>query len=241
MYTCKVCGREYGTYRKLGGHSVSHVYQHVKLTELQRQVILGSLLGDMSIRKDSQNPRIDITHSINQTDYAMWKYSVLKNLVSTKPRIRFRTSAFNRETNNIHETIDFKTMSLPCLLPIYDLVRRSGGKYVSKSWLNEITDLVGLAVWYMDDGGFGDTRRNTYQITFYLGTMSFQECSTLQDWMIEKWDISSYINIRTSYEYPDSVNYMLRFSSKSNLRKFKELVEPHIVSSMRYKIDKVNC
>ena len=146
MYACKVCDKEYDTIQQLGGHSISHRYDHVMLTELQRQVILGSLLGDMSIRKDSQNPRIDVTHSTRQTEYAMWKYSILKNLVSTKPRIRFRMSTFGRENDKIHEEIDFKTMTLPCLLPIHKLVRGDGKKYVSKSWLNEIVNPIGLAV-----------------------------------------------------------------------------------------------
>lgn len=238
MYTCDVCGKEYDTLQQLGGHSICHKHQHTILTDTQRQVILGSLLGDMSISiyKDGWNPRLNISHSTTQKEYAMWKYSVLKNLIRTKPRIRFLGSGFGRESSKMYGRIDFETMAFPCLLPIHKLVRGDGKKHVSKSWLNEITDPMGLAVWYMDDGCLN----NKSQITFYLGSMSFNECSTLQDWMINKWDISSHINDKLLLEYPNSIYYTMSVSSKSNLRKFKELVEPYIIPSVRYKIDKLS-
>lgn len=240
MRTCIICGEEYTTGQGLHCHMRSHRHQHVMLTELQRQVILGSLLGDMSISMGygKRNPRLDILHSTKQTEYVMWKYDVLENLVGTKPSVISELTDFGSGYSKINYKMRFNTRLLPCLLPIYSLVRGDGNKYISKSWLDEIVDPIGLAVWYMDDGSSTDK----YHISFALGLISPKECSVLQDWMLQKWDINSHIyKIKCVMpKYLHSIHSVLSIGLKSNLRKFKELVEPYIISSMRYKIDKLD-
>jgi hypothetical protein len=219
----------------------SHAHDHVNLTELQRQVILGSLLGDMSIiiGRGYRNPKVSASQSTKQTEYLMWKYDMLKNLTAgSKPHTYAQSSDFGLGSDKINYTIRFATMQLPCLFPIYKLVRGDGKKYVSKSWLNEITDPIGLAVWYMDDGCLA----NRYNVRFALGLVSPEECCTIQDWMLNKWDIVSTIFNQTSPipKYSHNIYSNLSIGSKQNLRKFRELVEPYIIPSMRYKIDKLD-
>lgn len=233
MHICETCGREFNTgYGTLIRHMTSHRHDNVKLTDFQKQVILGSLLGDMSIiiPHHNINPRLSITHSIKQAEYLMWKYHILENLVGSKPKTIFCGGGMGK--GKIYETIFFSSLSLPCLLPIHNLVRGVGSKYISPFWLNEITDPIALAVWYMDDGCLGIN-----YILFSLGIKSQEECSTLQNWMINEWDIDSSI-----YEQRQKgrVNiYKNLVLSKPNAIKFKNLVDPYIISSMRYKIDAI--
>lgn len=234
MYTCDVCGKEYDTLQKISVHAAAHRHDHVKLTDLQRQVILGSLLGDMSIGipRDRMNPYIQVAHSINQVGYIMWKYDILKNLTKSSPKTyeqkcMLRSASYDQ----FFSAIRFNSMLLPCLHPIHKLVRGDGEKHVSESWLNEITDPIGVAVWYMDDGCL-ISKSNA---VFALGSSSSEQCSVIQDWMLNKWDITTHVYIQPNTEYK-----ILSISAKSNLCKFRDLVEPHVISSMRYKIDKLD-
>jgi hypothetical protein len=248
MYTCAECGEKYDTRQGLQCHSRSHIHDHIILTYTQRQIILGSLLGDMSIRvgNGQSNPRISAVQSTNQSDYLLWKYSALKNLTSSEPYIDSTVDNFGRISGKDgfgelkrHYSLRFQTMSIPCLLPIYKMVRGDGNKYVSKPWLNEIVDPIGLAVWYMDDGCL----TNKYAARFALGSMSQEEQFAIQDWMLNRWDIDSTIfkqpnPVSSKWSYNIYSNLSIS-SRKSNLHKFKELVEPYIIPSMRYKIDAI--
>jgi hypothetical protein len=52
------------------------------LTETQRSVIVGTLLGDGAMRCKT-NALLEINHSYAQREYVDWKYQVLANLVAT--------------------------------------------------------------------------------------------------------------------------------------------------------------
>lgn len=56
------------------------------LTEIQKSLIIGSLLGDgyMSCKI---NAYIKICHSIKQKTYVDWKYQILSSMVNTKPKL----------------------------------------------------------------------------------------------------------------------------------------------------------
>ena len=58
------------------------------LTERQKAIIVGCLLGDGTMRCKT-NALLEINHSIKQREYVEWKYDQLKELVSTKPHERF--------------------------------------------------------------------------------------------------------------------------------------------------------
>ena len=71
-------------------------------------------------------------------------------------------------------------------------------------------------------------------VVLALGLRSIEEQGVIQDWMLDKWDIETHIYTQTNTEYK-----ILSITSKRNLHKFRDLVEPHIIPSMRYKIDKL--
>jgi len=90
------------------------------ITHEQRQVILGSLLGDMCImrRRPSWNAHLQIKHSIKQKEYVEWKYNALKNIVSTPPKMYIQSCGFMKGRG----VIGFHTRSLPCLTEIHDIM-----------------------------------------------------------------------------------------------------------------------
>ena len=58
--------------------------ENKKLTELQRQLIMFSLLGDGHITNNNDRPMYIESHAENQKEYLFWKYNILKDICSNK-------------------------------------------------------------------------------------------------------------------------------------------------------------
>src|SRR6266516_6996169 len=109
------------------------------LSEVQHAIVVGSLLGDGSMRCKT-NALLEINHSFAQRSYVDWKFSHLADLVRTPPK--------PRKGNGRRVAYRFVTRSLPLLTPYFRLFYGAGRKRVPKMEL----DPLALAVWFMDDG-----------------------------------------------------------------------------------------
>src|SRR5436190_24266200 len=89
------------------------------LSEVQHAIIIGTLLGDGSMRCKT-NALLEINHSVHQRSYVEWKYRQLADLVSTPPR--------ERKGNGNRIAYRFVTRSLPALTPYYRLFYTDGRK-----------------------------------------------------------------------------------------------------------------
>jgi LAGLIDADG DNA endonuclease family len=127
------------------------------LSEVQRQVVIGTLLGDGSMRCKT-NALLEINHSAKQQAYVDWKYRQLVDLVATPPK--------ERPGNGGRLAYRFVTRSLPVLTPYYRLFYANGRKSVPEVELAPLT----LAVWFMDDGCKSRT-------AVYLNTQQFDLAS----------------------------------------------------------------
>lgn len=60
------------------------------LTQLQKSLIIGSVLGDGHIRimPGRKDAFLEINHFLKAKDYVDWKYSVLKNICDSEPKER---------------------------------------------------------------------------------------------------------------------------------------------------------
>lgn len=130
------------------------------LSEVQRSIILGSLLGDGTMRCKT-NALLEINHSAAQERYVDWKYQELASLVATPPK--------SRKGNKGRIAYRFVTRSLPELTPYFHRFYRTGRKSVDG--IPDLTPLA-LAVWLMDDGC--KSRRSVY-----LNTQQFDQASQL--------------------------------------------------------------
>jgi hypothetical protein len=183
------------------------------LSEVQRQIIVGCLLGDGTMRCKT-NALLEINHSFHQSSYVDWKYSHLAALVRTPPRVRAGNAG--------RIAYRFVTRSLPELTPYFTLFYGSGKKRVPELELAPLT----LAVWFMDDGC--RSRR-----AVYLNSQQYDETSqrTLLRSLREQWGIEGTLNRDKSY-------YRIRISVEGT-RRFATLVEPHLLPELRYKLPQV--
>ncbi len=120
-----------------------------QLTQEEKDILLGSLLGDACIEKGRtkkyNTALISFGHSIKQREFVMWKYDKLQRLSTNCPK-----NCLNYGYGSIN--VRFSTKCHSCFYPLYDLVIKNGKKVVTEDWLKCIVNPISLAVWYMDDG-----------------------------------------------------------------------------------------
>lgn len=183
------------------------------LTQYQRSVVIGSLLGDGYLRKlpGRSDAFLEINHSINQKEYVDWKYEILRDLTRSGPRKRISNGnriAYRFFTRQVHDLSKLHRMF-----------------YFNKSKRipNIKLDPVILAVWFMDDGSY--SRRSD----IYLNTQQFTYADQLKlIRMLHALGLSSRLNKDKQY-------FRIRFLLKS-IPKLMELIDKHIIPSMRYKL-----
>jgi hypothetical protein len=183
------------------------------LSEVQHAIVIGSLLGDGSMRCKT-NALLEINHSIHQRSYVDWKFSHLADLVTTPPK--------QRAGNGGRVAYRFVTRSAPALTPYYRLFYAEGRKRVPKLEL----DSLALAVWLMDDGC---RSRNAV----YLNTQQFDEQSQkiMLALLREQWGLEATLNRDKSY-------YRIRISVAATKR-LARLIMPHLLPELRYKLPQV--
>jgi hypothetical protein len=212
----------------------------ITITDFQRQMILGSLLGDMAIWKQGKkttkyglaNPELRISHSTKQREYVMWKYEILKDIARKEPYEFVQKSGFGVGFSSCR----FETKSLPCLNSIYDVVvGKDGKKHISQEWLDQITHPVALATWFMDDGSRGG---DYFRPWFALGLSTDSEVEIIREWLIDKWGLTTrYYREGGSPSSYNENTYARVYISNIDKEKFKRIIQPYIIPSMIYKID----
>lgn len=203
-----------------------------ELSEIQQQVILGSLLGDGSLRlqktQKAKNPLFSVAHSDKQKDYLEWKELILKN-ISMGVTVQKNNRGFNTRKDAL--LYKFFTKSLPCLHSLYDKFFKVGRKEVSLELLYGLTPIA-LAVWFMDDG-------SSHKNTLYLHTCGLSENSVenVVSYFRDKYGIFFKKRKRNNL-YAGKVGFDLSVCQSKGGYKFMELVAPYIIPSMQYKIPK---
>jgi recombination protein RecA len=180
------------------------------LTEVQRSIVVGSLLGDGAMRCKA-NALLEINHCFEQRAYVDWKYRHLIDFVGTAPKAR--------TGNGSRIAYRFTTLSCSELTPYYAAFYAGGVKSIPELELTPLT----LAVWFMDDGS------KSYRAV-YLNTEQFDVAS--QERL--KRQLMSQFGIRVTLNR-DKTYYRLRMAVESVAR-FRRLIEPHLLEEFAYKL-----
>lgn len=160
-----------------------------KISENTHQILLGSLLGDMTCIKEHVNAKIAESHSIKQKDYLLWKNNYL-HVFNTRiffyndPYCKFKGHVFKRKPE-----IRLCSRVSAELNKYYESFYKKNKKSINKNLLREINEL-GLAVWYCDDGSYDFSHK---RITFSTQGFSLRENRLLKEWLEERWSVKSKI------------------------------------------------
>ena len=180
------------------------------LTERQKAIIVGCVLGDGAMRCKT-NALLEVNHSLKQSVYVDWKYSELRELVSTVPQKRF--------SNGGRIAYRFTTRSLSELTEIYKRFYTNGKKIIPDDLM---LHPLSLAVWFMDDGC------KSYR-ALYLNTQKFSvaEQNTLASLLNKHFGIKATLNKDKKY-------YRLRIAV-SSVSRFLEIIQPYLLPMFCYK------
>ncbi len=184
------------------------------LTQVQRSVIIGSLLGDGYLRivRGRKDAFLEVNHSFAARDYVDWKYAVLQSLSRSAPKMRLG--------NEQRIAYRFTTRQSPELTELYSAFYRNGAKTIPEDLQ---LDPLMLAVWYMDDGS-RCRDRDVYLNTQQFSANDQQKCIA----MLAEMGIESSMNRDKTY-------WRVRIK-KSSLRIFWKIIRPHIIPFMQYKL-----
>ncbi len=197
---------------------------NIGLSTVEKQVILGTLLGDGSCTycqeiDKTRNKGIRFTHSRKQKEYVEYKATLLKGLKGTVKDISV-TNSFNSEKTHYQSLVN------KAINECYKLAYKNYKKYVTAEWLNQL-DWLGFAIWYMDDGSLDKGPKNN---SIFLHTEGFSE--------EENQTIINFYNNRgykCNLRNDGRGHIFIHFSTESSELIFKQ-IRSFICPSMQYKL-----
>jgi hypothetical protein len=213
----------------------------ISLSDTERAILMGSLLGDGTLQKRGLNSfRHRVSHSISQKSYVEWKYEKLNRLCQT-------TQPPKEVTNTKgYVSVEFYTSSGEYLKELFELFYKKSSFSASKKaetksdkFLKTITpelienlplDPILLAVWFMDDGS---ARNDCYAGNLATQCFSLEEHHLLKDYF-QKWDLDCNIVKHSTQKQ----TYYLYFPRRS-FPKLVSIIESTVkeIPDMIYKLN----
>lgn len=196
-------------------------YVEVKHDGDFKQFLIGSYLGDGSFTKTgngAKNSRLSMAHGLNQKEYAIRKWGLL-NSIGIAGKLSINKIYGERYKLGYFEEIRFKSLSHP----IFTYYRDKGYDDTKKLLhMDLVTDInpLGLAIWFMDDG-------NRTNDSCEIGCQKFStnEKEMLSQLILDRFQIWTTCTANTIYVL------------KGELSKFREIVNPFMLDSLKYKLE----
>lgn len=200
------------------------------LSDQCRALILGSLLGDGSLRVHSgyREARFAFRHSEKQGDYFWWKVKQLSEISGVSHSWQQPADGFGGAK------LRYQSRAHPGLTELYRLTTDHGRLRIRRRWLNLLTPLS-LAVWWLDDGSIITNGRRG---VFCTDPFSYEEQAILARYLENVWDvrvaISPIIRTRVGIEHQ---YFRLWIRSSAELQKLLRIILPHV--AVETMLDKV--
>ncbi|CAN5461444.1 intein-containing recombinase RecA [soil metagenome] len=195
------------------GDEVLTAVKHYDLREDQMKLILGSILGDGSLRFASDhNASFRVGHGEKQRAYCEWKHEML--------------APFSNKIGATGNGIGFDTIPMNQLASVHESVyAKTGGRTVSDELISELDERA-VAAWYCDDGTFGGSyeRWGHGKAEIYNTTLCHEDKERLAG-RLEQLGMGR----------PTVSDRGLLFSGERT-RQFQEKIAPYVHPSMDYKL-----
>jgi len=204
------------------------IYQS-KLNNVERNIIVGSLLGDGSLGLYGRSINAHYReHGCNkQISYRKWKVEKLS-------RLGFKFYK-NSKTGKI------ASPSNELFTNLYNIFYKEGRKIITKENIKLLDHPIGLACLYMDDGSLIiDTFRKKNKIYLFPRVVIYSLNITKEENIILSNHIKQTFDIEFKLkERPDGYNYILEIGKRNEVIRFLDLVKFYIqeIPSMNYKIE----
>lgn len=190
---------------------------NINLSLIQKELIVGSLLGDASIVSRNKNSYFRVSHCEKQKDYIIWKKEILNNLVNSINKY------IDKRGNSIMYSFNTKSSEV---FNEYNNLFYKDKKRISYDIYDHLSEL-GLAVWYMDDGS---KQNNNCRLS--TDGFSLDENIILQNILDKKFNLNCKI---CKYNRNNNEYYFL-FFNKDNTYKLHNIIDKYVINSMKYKL-----
>jgi hypothetical protein len=187
------------------------------LSQDQRAVLTGTLLGDGCLAKHGRHHRLHIKHKLAHVDLALMKYEVFREFISMAPH-QFDQRLGDRR----HPCVQFATRTHLVFSEWHRRFYSERRKIVPADIANDLSPRA-LAVWLMDDGA-ADYAGITIQ------THSFEYDETVR----------LAADLRSEYSLEAGVrknrgSWLIYIPARS-VRDLEEVVHDHMIPSLAYKL-----
>jgi uracil-DNA glycosylase family 4 len=187
------------------------------LSELARDVVCGSLLGDSSI--SARSSVVTFGHCGKQLEYAVFKAELLEEL---HPWCEQRYVAAVAGGDPAYAVIHVRTRAARALRPLRaDFYRR---RKVVPEWIADELNPRMLAFWFMDDG-YSRIRHGGTQPRAEIATVGFSDA-----------DRQVLLRGLKRLGLPAKATRGRIFFDVPTTRRLSELIAPYVPPSMRYKL-----
>lgn len=206
------------------------------MTDVQKSVILGSVLGDggLWLAPHSKNARCYFIHCEKQKGYLEW---VNKLLIPYSRPIRL----FEKEGRkfvcgryvNASNFYRFWTIAHPDITDFFHRYYRSGKKGVSPTLLDEV-DLLAVAIWVADDGSV-QLNKSGDVINASIATCSF----TMDEHEILRYALSRFFKGRIEIKKhggKDRTDLVLNLCGAEHVREFINMIKSVLPKCIHYKL-----
>ena len=197
---------------------------NIEVTPEQHEVIVGSLLGDMSATRPP-GPKRNTRLSIGQANlpYLLSLADLLASLI--RQQNPTPDNKFDRSSGIQYYGYKLCTMSLPCLNFYREWFYPAGVKIVPNDIMDHLTPL-GLAHWFMQDGS--KTSDN--------GVIFATHCFSEAELQLLIQTLSTKFGLNCTLQKSGSGNQKVIYVRRASIPTFIKLVCPYIHPSMSYKV-----
>lgn len=203
------------------------IKQEIGIASLQKSLIVGSLLGDATMRigKGAIHANFKIEQGLEQKAYVFWKYNILKSLVFTEPKLSYR---YDGDGKKYQKSWWFRTIRHPLLTEIFKNFYegngyRTGRKIIPQD-IGHTLDPLALATWIMDDGSYSKGKIDISTYSFLL-----PEVELLKKVLLKKFGVEMLY-------YRDRDKGYRMYANMTETHKLIATICPYIIPTMMYKI-----
>jgi len=188
------------------------------LSEVQREILVGLLLGDAQLETQNggRTYRLKLEYSAKHRLYADHLYACFQEWILTPPQVKLDAT---------HNNVWFQTMSHEAFRFYAHQFTITGRKCVPKL-IHRFLTARSVAYWFMDDGSVKS--RESKGVLFNTHGFVKNDVERLIDALRSCFELEAAVRRQKD-------KLQIYISGKSYER-FREIVDPYVVASMRYKI-----
>lgn len=194
----------------------------IPLTKLQKQIIIGTLLGDGCLEFSGfHGSRLQVKQAKKYKNYVFWMHEKLENLCKSTPKQRRDNKQWYFSTRHLNKLTELRKL-------FYSQNKKQVPANISKLLISPLS----IAIWYMDDGCLDWRPKDHYAFTLSTDCFSLKDVSLLQETLQKNFGVvtSVHNSLCRGKRYPKI------YIGAKGRDKFLSLIKPYILDCFSHKL-----